>query len=84
VRDEPADDDDARRLRAVGAGVRAEDSHLFGDPTMTAEESRADDAELVASRIPGATTYLHDGGRHGFFEEFAGDVTPRVLELLDR
>ncbi|WP_193614167.1 alpha/beta fold hydrolase [Nocardioides lijunqiniae] len=95
---------------------RPEDSHLFGDPTMTTDESRAhlrvsarhdawdllpriacptlvlhgtddlmvpgDNAALIAERIPGATTYLHEGGRHGFFEEFAHDITPRVLDLL--
>ncbi|GAA2551524.1 hypothetical protein GCM10010435_22130 [Winogradskya consettensis] len=86
------------------------DSHLLGDPTMTAAESRAhlrasdrhdawdllpriaaptlvlhgdDDlmvptanAALIAARIPGATLHLHPGGRHGFFEEFAAELTP--------
>ncbi len=95
---------------------RPEDSYLFGDPTMTAAESRAhlgasavhdawaglpgiaaptlvlhgtDDlmvparnASLIASRIPGATLYLHDGGRHGFFEEFSDRVTPELMSYL--
>ncbi len=89
------------------------DSHLFGDPSMTAEESRAhlrasnrhdawdalpliqaptlvlhgtdDDmvptanAPLLAERIPDATLHLYEGGRHGFFDEFAAELGP----LLD-
>lgn len=39
-------------------------------------------ATLIAARIPGATLALHQGGRHGFFEEFADTVTPRVMEFL--
>lgn len=95
---------------------RPEVSHLLGDRTMTAAESRAhlrasaahnawdelpgitaptlvlhgtDDlmvpslnATLITARIPGATLALHEGGRHGFFEEFAESVTPRVMSFL--
>jgi pimeloyl-ACP methyl ester carboxylesterase len=39
-------------------------------------------AELLASRIPGAEVVIHQGGRHGFFEEFADVVTPAVREFL--
>lgn len=98
---------------------RPEDSHLFGDRTMTPQEARAhlkvsadhdawarlpeitaptlvlhgtDDrmvptanAPLIADRVPGSVLELHEGGRHGFFEEFADTVTPLVLDfLLDR
>jgi pimeloyl-ACP methyl ester carboxylesterase len=95
---------------------RPEESHLFGDPTMTSAESRAhlrvsaghdawdalphvtaptlvlhgtDDemvpaanADLIADRIPEATLELQEGGRHGFFEEFADSVTPVVTSFL--
>jgi pimeloyl-ACP methyl ester carboxylesterase len=96
---------------------RPEDSRLFGDRQMSAEETRAhlrasgrhdawdllpriaaptlvlhgtDDrmvptanAPLLAQRIPGAELHLHDGGRHGFFEEFATDVTSLVRGFLE-
>lgn len=92
-----------------------ERSTLLGDPTMTAEESRAhlrvsarhdaweslpditsptlvlhggDDlmtpavnASLIAGRVPGAVLEVLDG-RHGFFEEHADAVTPRVVDFL--
>ncbi len=120
VRRRLADPDDTARRRALRelfytdawAGI----SHLFGDPTMTAEESRAhlrasnrhdawaelpliqapalvlhgtDDrmvptanAPLLAERIPRATLHLHGGGRHGFFDEFADDLTPVIDDFL--
>lgn len=96
---------------------RPEESVLFGDRAMSAEETRAhlrasarhdawdllpriaaptlvlhgtDDrmvatanAPLLAERIPGAVLHLHEGGRHGFFEEFATDVTPLVSDFLE-
>ncbi len=40
-------------------------------------------APLLAERIPGAVLHLHEGGRHGFFEEFATNVTPRVRDFLE-
>jgi pimeloyl-ACP methyl ester carboxylesterase len=89
---------------------------LFGDPTMSREESRAhlrisarhdawdrlpqitaptlvlhgtDDlmapvlnAHLIAERIPGAEVALWDGGRHGFFLEWADEVSARVGDFL--
>ncbi len=92
-------------------------SHLFGDSTMTAGESRAhlrasnrhdawdvlptiqaptlvlhgtDDrmvpsanAPLLAKRIPGAVLHLHEGGRHGFFDEFTGDIQPVIDDFLE-
>lgn len=41
-----------------------------------------ENAGLIASRVPGATSELYAGGRHGFFEELADDVTPRVRAFL--
>ncbi|MBU2664084.1 alpha/beta hydrolase [Actinoplanes bogorensis] len=92
------------------------ESHLFGDPTMTADEARAhlrasnrhdawavipsiqaptlvlhgsDDhmvptanAKLLARRIPGAALHLHDGGRHGFFDEFEAEIAPVLDSFL--
>lgn len=40
-------------------------------------------APLLAERIPDAVLRLHEGGRHGFFEEFATDVTPLVRGFLE-
>jgi pimeloyl-ACP methyl ester carboxylesterase len=42
----------------------------------------AANASLLASRIPDVAVSLHQYGRHGFFEEFVGDVTPLVLSFL--
>ena len=42
----------------------------------------ADNATLLAERIPDATVHLLDGGRHGFFEELAPEVTPLVRAFL--
>jgi pimeloyl-ACP methyl ester carboxylesterase len=39
----------------------------------------AANAPLLAARIPHAALHLHEGGRHGFFDEFAFELTP----LLD-
>ncbi|GAA2879041.1 alpha/beta hydrolase [Actinoplanes cyaneus] len=119
VRKRLASADAARTLRELFyTGAWDGHSHLFGDPTMTAEESRAhlrasnrhdawdvlpritaptlvlhgtDDrmvpsanAPLLARRIPGAVLHLHEGGRHGFFDEFAGDVQPVIDDFLDQ
>lgn len=96
---------------------RPEDSRLFGDRAMSADETRAhlrvsarhdawdllptitaptlvlhgtDDrmvptanAPLIAERIPGARLELVEGGRHGFFEEQATDVTPLIRRFLE-
>ena len=120
VRRRLAEPDDAARLRTLRELFYTDawtgSSHLFGDPTMTAAESRAhlrasnrhdawdllpliaaptlvvhgtDDvmvpaanAPLLAERIPGATLHLHPGGRHGFFDEFAGVLTPVLTTFL--
>lgn len=92
------------------------DSHLLGDPTMSAAEARAHlrasdghdawdqlprvsaptlvlhgtedlmvpaaNAFAIAGRIPGARLHLVPGGRHGFFEEYASQVTPLVAHFL--
>jgi pimeloyl-ACP methyl ester carboxylesterase len=115
-----------RRLASGGAAATLRElfytdawtghSHLFGDATMTGEESRAhlrasnrhdawdvlplieaptlvlhgtDDlmvpsanAPLLTGRIPGAVMHLHEGGRHGFFDEFAADVVPVIDDFL--
>ncbi|AGL17018.1 alpha/beta fold hydrolase [Actinoplanes sp. N902-109] len=39
-------------------------------------------APLLAGRIPGATLRLHEGGRHGFFDEFAAQITPEILSFF--
>lgn len=42
----------------------------------------AENASLLAGRIPGAELQVYPGGRHGFFEEFSGQVTPAVTGFL--
>ncbi|HET7397136.1 MAG TPA: alpha/beta hydrolase [Intrasporangium sp.] len=42
----------------------------------------SDNAHLLVSRIPDATLRLHPHGRHGFFEEFAAELTPLVRDFL--
>lgn len=42
----------------------------------------AENARLLANRIPGAGLQVYPGGRHGFFEEFAQRVAPAVLEFF--
>lgn len=124
VRRSLADPDPAARRRVLrdlfytdAWPHRPEDSVLFGDRRMSAEETRAhlrasgkhdawdllpdiaaptlvlhgtDDvmvptanAPLLAERIPGARLHLHEGGRHGFFEEFATEVTPLIRDFLE-
>lgn len=39
-------------------------------------------AHLIADRIPDAEVHITAEGRHGFFDEFASAVTPRVLAFL--
>ncbi|WP_322818801.1 alpha/beta fold hydrolase [Tepidiforma sp.] len=41
-------------------------------------------AELLASRIPGAELRLVEGGRHGFFIEFREEAGGAVMEFLER
>jgi pimeloyl-ACP methyl ester carboxylesterase len=120
VRRRLADPDDAARLRTLIELFYTDawngDSHLFGDPAMTAAETRAhlrasnkhdawdvlplikartlvlhgtDDlmvpsanAPLLAERIPGASLRMHEGGRHGFFDEFAAAITPVIGAFL--
>ncbi|MET9227943.1 alpha/beta fold hydrolase [Lentzea sp. NPDC003310] len=40
-------------------------------------------APLIASRIPGARMHLIEGARHGYFEEFASEATPLVVNYLE-
>lgn len=44
--------------------------------------SPVENAFLLADGIAGSEVWIHEGGRHGFFDEFADDVTPRVLAFL--
>jgi 3-oxoadipate enol-lactonase len=41
-------------------------------------------SELIGGRIPDATVWHLDGGRHGFFDEFADEVSPLVRDFLLR
>ena len=41
-----------------------------------------ENAHLLARRITGARLVVTDGGRHGFFDEFAGAVSAGVLTFL--
>lgn len=42
----------------------------------------ADNAPLLAQRIPGAVLHLTTGARHGFFDEFSDDVLPLVRDFV--
>jgi pimeloyl-ACP methyl ester carboxylesterase len=76
------------------AHLRASDAHDAWDalPSITAptlvlhgsddEMTPAANAALLASRIPGAHLYVLERGRHGFFDEFADAITPRVCAFL--
>lgn len=44
--------------------------------------SPAENARTIADRIPGADLFIHHRGRHGFFDEFADQVTPLAIEHL--
>lgn len=48
------------------------------------EMTLAANAHLLAERIHGADLQIFPGGRHGFFEEFASQVTPAVLDFFGR
>lgn len=39
-------------------------------------------AKLITSRLPDATVQIHDGRRHGFFDEFAGDLARGIRAFL--
>jgi len=62
------------------------DLHRITAPTLVLhgsddELSLPANATYLASRIPGATAEITPG-RHGFFDEFSADVTPRVRSHL--
>jgi pimeloyl-ACP methyl ester carboxylesterase len=44
----------------------------------------AANAPLLAERIPNADLWLHAGGRHGFFDEFAGELDPVLRAFMRR
>lgn len=45
------------------------------------EMTPAVNSELIADQVPGARLHIHDGGRHGFFDEFADDLDPVLAAL---
>ncbi|WP_040156107.1 alpha/beta fold hydrolase [Mobilicoccus massiliensis] len=51
--------------------------HGTGDPMVPAEN-----AELLDSAILDSRLVFHEGGRHGFFDEFADDLRPLILDFL--
>lgn len=51
--------------------------HGAEDPMVPVENGR-----LLAARIPGARLIIMPQGRHGFFEEFADQLEPVLLEFL--
>lgn len=42
----------------------------------------ADNASVLAARILDARVHLHEGGRHGFFEEFREQLGPLIRDAL--
>jgi pimeloyl-ACP methyl ester carboxylesterase len=52
---------------------------LHGDDDLMAPVANA---EILHAAIPGSRLQLTPGGRHGFFDEFADDITPRILDFL--
>ena len=77
---------DKRRHRRMSAAHDAWDRlPSIGCPTLVLHGSDdaitpAVNADLLAARIPGARLHVHQGGRHGFFDELADDLAP----VLDR
>lgn len=51
--------------------------HGTDDPMVPPEN-----AEIIASAILDARLIHHHGGRHGFFDEFADDLLPTLLDFL--
>lgn len=43
----------------------------------------AANAEILVEGIPGARLWMHDGGRHGFFDEFRDEVNAEIRRFLD-
>lgn len=41
-----------------------------------------ENAALIAGQLADVSVHLHDGGRHGFFEEFADELAPRIIDFL--
>ncbi|MEV6349617.1 alpha/beta hydrolase [Actinoplanes sp. NPDC051851] len=39
-------------------------------------------AKILTERIPNASMHLHEGGRHGFFDEFSGEVNSMIGDFL--
>lgn len=78
----------------AAAHLRASDQHNAWDalpaiavPTliMHGDDDRmtpAVNASLLAERIPGARLRTYSHGRHGFFDEYASQVTPGVIDFL--
>lgn len=76
------------------AHAHASDSHDAADqlsrisaPTLVLHGSEdrltpPENSGQLAARLPEAELFLHEGGRHGFFDEFQDEVTPRILDFL--
>ena len=52
---------------------------LHGEDDLMAP---VDNAHVLHREISGADVYIHPGGRHGFFDEFADEISPRVSDFL--
>lgn len=63
------------RLHTISAAVLV--MHGSDDEMVPALNAR-----LIAERIPNARVEIIEGARHGFFDEFADQVTPRVKAFL--
>jgi pimeloyl-ACP methyl ester carboxylesterase len=77
----------ALHLRASNAHDAGERLHRILAPTLILHGD-ADlltpvaNAEVLHAAIPGSLLHLTPGGRHGFFDEFADDITSRILAFL--
>jgi len=80
--------------RAQALHLRASNGHDAGDrlgaigsPTLVLHGEAdlmvpVDNAHRLAEHIPGAVLETVPGGRHGFFDEFRDEVSPRVERFL--
>lgn len=52
---------------------------LHGEDDLMAP---VDNAHVLHREISGAELYIHPTGRHGFFDEFSGEISARVVDFL--
>lgn len=74
-------------LRVSGRHDAADQLHRISTPTLVlhgADDLMApvQNARFIADCVPDAVLQITPRGRHGFFDEFAETVTPRVLRFL--